>query len=694
MAKDLVVIVTPPGGTITQLGSDLARGVWVEGASWEHSLADHGALRAQFTLRRRAEQEWPDLQPFTPVVIMKSGSVAWTGRIQETPTIRGMENLITVQCEGWPMHLKDDVLQKVFVHNDLTAWADARTKGVSLASWRPVGYEVDVGSGNIRIAVATVAGADVLGGVVIDAGPYSTIKSAIVTYVGGGVANLDLRIAGTDGSVAGALADVANLDPTPIATVATTVVNVFPTAHRFVHIYARSVAAIPAGDTAWVSISNIILFADDTAYRAGSVSVLKASQIIAAVLPYAPKISQSTAGISTTSFGIPHFVGPATAPADYIDAANAYHLYQWFLEDDAAGGPPSLVFQPIPTSPTLVANVGAGIVYEDASRNDGGDIYNRVIVDSTDAAGNNALEERMTATLPAAIADPDVAFDTPSTVQPSANAASFDTDTSGWLTSTGTLVRDTGVFDTAPASGRWGTDVSGIMRSDIVSIPGLTVGKTYQFTYRIRAAATWTTGSAQATITDAASVATYAQDVFTNSIGVAFITKTLTFKAAVSTIRFFVSNVAGLNVSTNILYLDSIRIMESRPTIVDRQGFQRTRVLTTSSRLTAAAADQIGDVFLQAHRFTPLRGTLTVQGAALRTVQGDVPIPAPLVARYLGAAVLINETDFDLGGIGRVGNIANVAYDEASDTATVAIDTRKDFVDALLARLAVFTGGS
>src|SRR5262245_7089658 len=110
MSKDVWVVAAPPGGVVTQIGSDHARGVWVEGVSWERSLADHGALRAQFTLQRRPELEWPDLQPFTPITIYKGGSVAWSGRVQETPTIRGRENLITVQCEGWAAHLKDDAL--------------------------------------------------------------------------------------------------------------------------------------------------------------------------------------------------------------------------------------------------------------------------------------------------------------------------------------------------------------------------------------------------------------------------------------------------------------------------------------------------------------------------------------------------------------------------------------------------------
>jgi hypothetical protein len=693
MAKDLVIIATPPGGTITQIGSDYARGVWVEDASWEHSIVDHGALRAQFTLRRVPERDWPDLQPFTPIGIMKSGAVAWTGRVQETPTMRGMENMITVQCEGWPMHLKDDALQKLFVHNDMTAWVDARTKNVSAASWRPNGYEVDVGSGAIRIGVATVGGADTLGGVVFDAGPFSTIKSAVVTYIGGGVANLDLRIAGTDGSAGGALADVANLDPTPIATATTTVVNVFPTAHRFVHIYARSVAAVAAGDTAWVSISNIILFADDTAYRAGAVSVLSASQIIAAALPYAPKVSQSTTGITTTSFGIPHFTGPATAPADYIDAANAYHLYQWFLKDDAAGGPPSLVFQPIPTSPTLVANVGgASIVFEDASRNDGGDIYNRVLVDYTDASGNAALEERTSGALGTAIADPDIVFDTISTIQPP--NPSFTVDVSGWGAGAGFPTRDTVVFDSSPASGRMDSSASGLM-SIQTSITGLKPGRTYLLQLVVRKNAAWLAGSVTSRVyANVIGGTLLAGDTLTTAIPSVFTMHTYTFTAPTSGLVIYALEGSGLTVSADILYLDSMLILEARPTIVDRQNFIRTRVLSTSSRLTAAAADQIGDVFLQAHRFTPLRGTLTVQGAALRTLQGDVPIPAHLIARQLGAAVLINETDPDLGIIGRIGNISNVAYNEADDTAVIAVDTRKDFIDALLARLAVFTGSS
>lgn len=701
MAKDLVVIATPLGGTITQIGSDIARGVWVEDASWEHSIVDHGALRAQFTLRRRPEQEWPDLQPFTPIVIMKSGSVAWSGRVQETPTSRGMDNLITVQCEGWPMHMKDDATQKLFVHNDMAAYRDARAI-IGTSGVYPSAYQVDLGGQIvIRVPNGTTVGNTSRGAVTYDAGQFSTVAAFSITFLGGGLAGFALKYFGGDTPLGSS--ESGTLSGPPIAVASTTTTVNFTTPRRYVTFY-MDVNALTnvAVDTAYVNITNINLYGS-ASYTGGNISILKASNVVTAILPYATKVSQSVTGVSATSFNIPHFSGPATSPADYIDAANAYHLYQWFLKDDAAGGPPRLIYQPIPTSPTVIANVGAGIVFEDASRNDGGDIYNRVLVDYTDSAGNAALEERQTSGLPAAIADPDIVFDVASGTGTQPTNGDFETPGGppavGWSAFAGGFARDLTQFDTGVASGLLTTDGSGTFSIGSSTLTGLIPGWRYRLQYRIRRLAAWAAGNFIIDVTTGTGATGYASDTYNAvslTVGV-WTTKTLDFVAQVgspSPNQLAIQSTVAAAIATPIFNIDNVQILQARPTIADRQGFLRTRVLTTSSRLTAAAADQIGDVFLQAHRFTPLRGTLTVQGSALRTMTGDVPIPAHLIARRLGDAVLINETDPDLGLIGRVGNISNVAYDEPSDTAVVAIDNRKDFIDALLARLAVFTGSS
>lgn len=684
MAKGLTIVAVPPGGQVTQIGTDRRRGVWAEDVSWDHTLPDHGARQAQFTLKRKPEQEWDDLQPFTPIIIYKGGSVGFTGRIQQTPTIRGRQNQITVICEGWPASMKDDAVEKWFVHNDLTAWRDARSYSQAPLATYTSAYQVDTGGiPMIRVSNGTTVPLGAAGGITLDAGPYNTIKRVVLSVIGGGHAGFALRWLAGDTPAAATEFGVAS--GPPIVTAATPASFSVTTPRRYVTLY-MDVNALTnvALDTAWVQLLNIICFTD-TAYEAGNVSILKASQIIPAVLPLAPAVSQATTGISPTTFSYPHFAGPLASVWDYVDAANGGHSYQWFLRDDAAGGKPLMIFRPVPSSPLLVANVGAGIEFDDASRNDGSEVYNRVVVEYTDAAGNTAREERTTAGLANAFADPDITFDTASALSAGPNPG-FETaggpPASGWsILIGGTITRDTGVFDTGAASGLVSSSAGGQFLG-VYSMPGLVPGKSYVLQYRVRAHAAWLAGTMF-----------LGGDSFTNAIGAAFTTRrTLPFTCPSTGIVTLTPTGSALTPSANICYLDNLQLFEARPTIIDRQGFTRTKVLTTSARLTAPYADQLGDVFLQAHRFIPLRGTLTIQGAALRTLSGDVPIPAHLIGgRYLGEAVLINETDPDLGSIGRLGIIASAAYDDKTDTCTAAIDVTKDFTDTLMARLAVFS---
>lgn len=691
MARGTTIIAVPPSGQMAQIGTDHRRGVWAEGISWDHSLPDKGARQAQFTLRRKPEQEWPDLQPFTDIQIYKGGSVGFTGRIQQTPTIRGRENSITVICEGWPAHAKDDAIEKLFVHNDLTAWRDARSYTQASLAVYTSAYQVEVGGiPAIRVSNGTTVPNGAAGGITLDAGPYNTIKHVGMSVIGGGHAGFALRWLA--GDLPAALTEFGVVSGPPIVTAATPANFTLVTPRRYVTLY-MDVNALTnvALDTAWVQLLNIVCYSD-TAYGTGTTPILKASQVIPAVLPYTPKISQSTIGITTTTFSIPHFVGPVTNPGDYIDAANDYHGFQVFFRDAADGGKPFTVFRAVPSSPALVANVGNGIEFNDASRNDGSEIYNRVIVEYTDAAGNTARVERSTGGLPNAIADPDIVVDAPSAAVTIPNP-SFDSSTAGWTVGVGTLTRDTGVFDTTPASGRATADGTGIS-AITTTITGLTVGRRYAIQLRLRATAAISAGGPTINMAQVPDIGPagllFGPGGSTSAPVGSFGTYRATFTAPTATLILSLAS-AG-TISVDHFYVDSIQFFEARPTIVDKQGFVRTKVLATGSRLTAAAAQQIGDIYLQAHRFTPLRGSLTVQGPAIRTLLGGAPIPANMLGRgYLGDAILINETDPDLGSIGRVGIINAVTYDEATDTAQVSIDANKDFVDQLLARLQVFS---
>lgn len=138
-----------------------------------------------------------------------------------------------------------------------------------------------------------------------------------------------------------------------------------------------------------------------------------------------------------------------------------------------------------------------------------------------------------------------------------------------------------------------------------------------------------------------------------------------------------------------------IRVTRSQTgTLVNRRGFQRSKTLPVRSSLTTAVANQIGDVWLTAHRTTPLRGTAHVTKGGARALPhgGDIH-PAGLLLRG-GELLRLADVDPDTGGIGRDARIAAITYKPTTSEAEVTLDNSRGSVEALLERLAVVTGGA
>lgn len=111
--------------------------------------------------------------------------------------------------------------------------------------------------------------------------------------------------------------------------------------------------------------------------------------------------------------------------------------------------------------------------------------------------------------------------------------------------------------------------------------------------------------------------------------------------------------------------------------------------------MTPELGQQIGDTWLGAHRTTPLKGTVEIvgDGGARQILTGASVPPEQLLLKTGDLIRLAHRTDPDYAaGQGRDGRIAEVTYVPATDTATVAIDNRRQNVEALLERLAVVSG--
>ena len=129
-------------------------------------------------------------------------------------------------------------------------------------------------------------------------------------------------------------------------------------------------------------------------------------------------------------------------------------------------------------------------------------------------------------------------------------------------------------------------------------------------------------------------------------------------------------------------------------TIVNKRGFNRTKILSIGGALTTAAANQLGDVYLAAHRLQPFKGDITIHGqGGVRRVLGGADVhPSELLLGARGLIRLTDKIDPDTGGLGRDGVIASVTYDDDTETAQVSLDSQRDNLEALIARFAAVVG--
>lgn len=699
MNGQTIVYAKPPDGQLEVYGAGLARGIWAEDPSWTHS--ETGAEQMMLILKRRADVQWSDLIAGTPVWVLRDGQVGFQGRIRQTPSQRALAgDTITVQLEGLTANLADDTLALRAVTADLNDWVDYRATSHSDPTADKAYVDVQIGSGQARLMTpsGSVVAIDVKGraGIWLDAGPNRSWQSILyqATFSGFRVADL-----GVSYTCAVYSTDTGSLLGTIVGASAATPINsgidFSATPSRGIVILMLPKSAGTTTADAWISFSGIQVFADEAERLAAGGAGIRASYLIGKALDKCPLVNSSRTRITATSFQIPHFEGGQQSPLAYIQAANDYHLYQFFLRDGAAGEAPTAVYRPVPTVPTLIARVGQGIEWEDASRSDGSDVYNRVIVQYQDGTGVAQEVTRAAGLLSG------TSFNQQSVAQ--LVNGSFEGDTPGstpadWVDVFGTIV----AANASPPAGstvyaNCTVDGTGKLESAEDIPPGdLVEGRTYQAVALIKTgnndAKTFSLRIVQDDVNGGETITS--QAILYSAAFNAWTPQSITFVAGsdLSLVKFEVYTNDATQAS-RVIAIDSIRIYEARPTLWDRQGIIRTKVLQTSARMTDVAAAQIGDAFLAAHQRTPLKGTLTVSGASLKTWPGDAPIPAAIVgARYVQDAVLITDTDPDTSDTTRVGNIAAVTYDANTDQAKVSIDQRRDFLDALQARLGIEQG--
>lgn len=251
------------------------RDIEVDPETLETEWDEWGCLKASFVLKRNPWAAWPDLSPFTPVEVEVGGVLVWEGRLGGTPLKAGAEAQISVQCEGWPVHLDDDLLKRVYVHSTLTDWKDLRTSLEAQLGTYTAAPQVQAETGVITLTQpeGTFVKPGQAFGVFLDLGEAAARKMVIqigeTNVVGGTDHKFYCRGAATMGAISSGPYE-EGLTPFQIeGTSNTTHVATFATPHRYVGIFSYQAAgegAIAADE--YLKITAISVFSEE-AYESG-----------------------------------------------------------------------------------------------------------------------------------------------------------------------------------------------------------------------------------------------------------------------------------------------------------------------------------------------------------------------------------------------------------------------------------------
>lgn len=332
--------------------------------------------------------------------------------------------------------------------------------------------------------------------------------------------------------------------------------------------------------------------------------------------------------------------------------------------------------------------------------NSSDNIYNKVRVE---ADGPDGSKKRVVRYTPITAADVDLAGIT-QLANPSA-----DVNASNWtdqLGGTGAIfARDTGIFSSSPGAFKFtaGTPLPiGHVISDTVT-QVLGQGRRYALVLAVRLSSAHTNPTAIIKVLTGAGVQLAAAQVVTalpldGALQIAadtWVPLLVDFVPSVDTPNYKVDLVAQGNLNAQpIAYFDTFQFGRAKPTLLDRRDDVRSYVLGAPAPMSIGGMQRVGDLFLNAHKTQPLKGTVEIvgQGGARRVLGGQAIHPGHLL-RYVNERIrLAHRTDPDTGGQGRDGEIISVSYDHDTRTATVEVDdTRTDF-ETLLTRYAAVAG--
>lgn len=716
--KDVIVRVQALDGTWETCGADRARGVVPENV--QLTSDQWGSKTASFQLRRDPKAVWPDIGAFAPVEVEVGGRLVWSGRVNETPVRDSTDSVITVQCVGWQAHLDDDLYERVYVHTNLTEYKDARSAlNATLGRVGTAAGMVQTEAG--VLAVGWPKGAQLNGssgcyvGATLDLGPQSTAKRVVFTYekasatASAGVMSFICRA--SDNSDFANTSTSQDISSTDIASLASsgTVAATVTTARRFVHfaLSFTSASNTTLGEDNTIKITSAQVFAD-TAYESSNASVLKSDAVINDALSRATVLYDADrSGIETGTFNIPEFApSEPRTPREIWNAVDAFE--DRYKKIDVLRRP---LYKAKPTTPEVEVGAWSGMEFEDSSSNSGEDIYSRVIITGSQPNGlplrvfrTQAQQEGSASSKVQTISGNSGEIGIFAGDTPTFDNNSFATNTSSWSKVNSTITRDTGTFDSSPASGRWdSTGASDALPAGSSLSTTLTgtfaVGKTYRAVFAVRPGTFTGSGPASFSVlfgnaTDYGKSNLYITGA---SASFSFVSIDWTPQSTITggVTLTLISNGSTINGSaTTYLWIDSAGVQIANTTLVERRGFLRTKQVATNFMLTEGAAQQIADKWLLSHRASPFKGRAKLVGnAAIRDVRSGRAVPVEEMLLRTGELVRFGDrVDPDNGAVGRDGRVVEVQYDADNDAIDMTIDNSRAGFEALLERLGVVLG--
>jgi hypothetical protein len=430
-----------------------------------------------------------------------------------------------------------------------------------------------------------------------------------------------------------------------------------------------------------------------------------ASDVVKTSIKYAPLLSQATNNVVPTTFTIPNFgsIDGAQTPRQYIDAANSYHDYIVKLNP----GDRTVVFKPRPSTPTIEIGRWGGATFEDAAAASSEEIYNKVIVEGDGPDGTKLRVTRFAGMQSSALAK---------TAIPSSIYNGTFATTTGWTAANSLALSTTTTPQIGSATPElvWTPNVTGssatlstTMSSGFTFKAGTTYSLSFSMTsyfdtfpwlgYAPQVDFGVLTTSDYATVNNSADIRIGTMPTTTtyDNVRTVSVAWTPTVDTASANVQIKMTNAFDpgvANPGTDFYLIDDLNITSSTATLVDKYKFFRTKILQVNGPMTTATGQQLGDVFLRDHMTTPLKGNVTITpGGARDYLAGDSIHPSQLLLEVGEKIHLSHRIDPDTGAQGRKGDIAQVSYDHATQTAQLSIDNQRTRFEALLARLAVVT---